>query len=144
MEYQGDLQNNALAIFNRLPTDDKRTFLRRSLDSLWKDQIDLAQQGLKDVVIQIPEEELINKPNQAKEDLRVSPPEISKERTTLEELNAIEAVRFKNRLYLTFFILGTLGIGMVMFFTYYYGNPNGPLSGETVSNLIKLLELLLK
>ena len=50
-QYNGDLPNNALAIFNQLSTGDKKTYLRKSLLLLWEEQITLAQSGMMDIKI---------------------------------------------------------------------------------------------
>lgn len=80
-EYAGDLNNNALAVFNDLSTNDKRTFLRQSLMLHWERQIDQARHRLDNIVID--------------QDLQIDPVEVEKERFSIEELNQIELIKMK-------------------------------------------------
>ena len=56
--YSGDFDRHILEIFSKLPDTDKTTFLRRSFELHWKNQIALAQSGLEDVLVVSGEERL--------------------------------------------------------------------------------------
>lgn len=77
-EFNGNVPDNLLILFNALPIDDKRTFLRRSMEALWDHQIELAEKGLSEVVLQ---RDITDKAQgeQASE-VRINPAEVISER----------------------------------------------------------------
>lgn len=95
VDYKGDLQNNILPIFNEMPPGDKRTYLRKSLLLHWEKQIELANNGMQDVVID------------KDKDTRIDPSSVAAERKQISDFNYHEQVKLKSWLIKAFF-LGSL------------------------------------
>ena len=104
--FDGDLQNNTPAIFNKLSRESKRTFLRRSLLTLWELQIDLARTGYQEIVVE--------------DDLRIHPEKVEQERQELEAAGSKDQRKFNSK-FKRGAILVTLcvviGAGSVVLFT---------------------------
>lgn len=112
-EYRGDVQNHALAIFNRLSPGDKRTFLRKSLILHWERQIDLAKKGMQDVVID--------------KELRIDRASVEAERQSIKDVNYEEQIRLRTWVMKLIMTVGLLGfIGTIAFSYFITGTPGSP------------------
>ena len=128
VNYQGNLPDNAVKIFTLLPIDDRRTFLRHSLNLLWAKRIELAQKGLQDIVIE--------------ESVRIDPTAVQVERKNLEEADIEEQMKLKTFVFKTFFILGILVFSGIMAWSWFYGSSAGNTE-SLLKNLNKIVEILL-
>lgn len=126
--FNGDLQNNMLAIFNQLQLGDKKTFLRKSLMLHWEHQIELAKGGLQDVVID--------------EKLTIDRTSVDMERKTISEVNYAEQAKMKSWFIKTMFIIGVLLFIAIVVFTYYTGSVNEH-SKDILEYLKDLFELFI-
>lgn len=126
-QYQGDLQNNSLAIFNLLAPGDKKTFLRKSLMLQWEHQIDLAKGGLQDVII---DQELV-----------IDRSSVNLERKSIESLNYAEQVKLKTWLWKVIFLIALLCFIGVVFLTYAMDGAEAN-HGEILKYLKDLFSLL--
>lgn len=141
-EYNGDLPNNALTIFNALSTDDKRTFLRKGLEALWERQIAYAQEGLQEIVLA---GEVVASPGvPAKPEVRISPVEIRSERESIDGAAPEEQKKLRQWLMKLMLVgLFFMFIG-IMIFTSFYGTYDAKTIFEAAGNINTLIELLLK
>ncbi len=128
VHYQGDLPNNAVKIFTWLPIDERRTFLRHSLNLLWAKRIELAQKGLQDIIIE--------------EKVRIDPNAVQVERKNLEEADIHEQMKLKTFVFKTFFILGILIFSGILTWSWFYGSSAGNTE-SLLKNLNKIVEILL-
>lgn len=128
VNYQGNLPDNAVKIFALLPIDDRRTFLRHSLNLLWAKRIELAQKGLQDIVIE--------------ESVRIDPTAVQVERKNLEEADIHEQMKLKTFVFKTFFILGILIFSGILTWSWFYGSSAGNTE-SLLKNLNKIVEILL-
>ena len=129
VHYQGDLPNNVVKIFTWLPIDDRRTFLRHSLNLLWAKRIELAQKGLQDIII-------------IEEKVRIDPTAVQVERKNLEEADIHEQMKLKTFVFKTFFILGILIFSGILTWSWFYGSSAGNTE-SLLKNLNKIVEILL-
>ena len=128
VHYQGDLPNNVVKIFTWLPIEDRRTFLRHSLNLLWAKRIELAQKGLQDIIIE--------------EKVRIDPNAVQVERKNLEEADIHEQMKLKTFVFKTFFILGILIFSGILTWSWFYGSSAGNTE-SLLKNLNKIVEILL-
>lgn len=126
-EYQGDLQNNSLAIFSQLSVGDRKTFLRKSLMLHWEHQIDLAKGGMQDVVI---DQELV-----------IDRHSVDQERQAIESLNYAEQVKLKTWLWKVIFVIAMLSFIAIVSITYFMGGEQID-TGEILEYLKDLFKLL--
>ena len=129
VHYQGDLPNNVVKIFTWLPIEDRRTFLRHSLNLLWAKRIELAQKGLQDIII-------------IEEKVRIDPTAVQVERKNLEEADIHEQMKLKTFVFKTFFILGILIFSGILTWSWFYGSSAGNTE-SLLKNLNKIVEILL-
>jgi len=104
--HDGDLQNNTMSVFSKLSADSKRTFLRRSLMTLWETQIDLARSGYQEIIIE--------------DDMRIFADEVIKERNEIEAGAPAEKTKLAGKvetfaIYLVLIVI--VGIGVYWFFS---------------------------
>jgi hypothetical protein len=128
VHYQGNLPDNAVKIFTWLPIDDRRTFLRHSLNLLWAKRIELAQKGLQDIIIE--------------EKVRIDPTTVLAERKNLEAADIQEQMKLKTFVFKTFFILGILIFSGILTWSWFYGSSAGNTE-SLLKNLNKIVEILL-
>ena len=126
-QYNGDLPNNALAIFNQLNTGDKKTYLRKSLLLLWEEQITLAQSGMMDIKI---DQETV-----------IDPIAVQKEKKSIEELNIEEQIKLKTWMHKFIFTIGILCFIAFIGITFVVGGDSKSPSTilEHLNNILKLL-----
>jgi hypothetical protein len=124
-KYIGDLQNNTLAIFSTLSTDEKRTFLRRSLMLQWEKQIELATAGLHEVEIE--------------KDVRIDPVAVQTERKSIEDFNYEEQLKLKTWMHKAIFVIGVSCFAVVILLTFFVGK-----DGVDVEGMIGQLNGVLK
>lgn len=129
VDFQGDLPDNALTIFNRLNVGDKKTFLRRSLELHWQNQIELARTGMQDVVI---EHEVV-----------IDPVSVEKERKSFEDVELEEQLRLKTWMSKVTFTLGLVLFGAIILITYFYGGSSANIT-DILKRLNGVADLLLK
>lgn len=144
-DFNGDLPSNILGIFNTLSTDDKRTFLRRSLEALWEKRITYAQDGLQEIVLA---GDITADPKQPgvirKEEVRISPVEVRSERRSIESTSPEEQKRLRQwALKLLLVVMFIVFIG-ILFFTAFYGTYDAKTIFEAAGSINTLIELLLK
>lgn len=146
-EYSGDLQNNALAIFNTLSVDDKRTYLRKSLESLWEKQLMFANEGLQEIVVPAvvaaPASESMSQ-NQVEKEVRISPVEVKSERESLETGSYVEQQKLRQWLVKIAFVVMVLLFFAIFFFSAVYGKNDMKTIFDAMGNLNTLIDLLLK
>jgi len=128
-DFQGDLPDNALSVFNTLSEDDRKTFLRRSLELHWKNQIELAKNGMQDVVV---EHEVV-----------IDPVSVEKERKSIEEVEVEEQLRLKTWMSKVTFTLGLVVFGAIILITYFYGGSSANIT-DILKRLNGVADLLLK
>lgn len=118
--YQGDLPNNVSAIFSKLSVDDRKTFLRRSLELHWSNQIELAKNGMQDIVIE--------------PDAVIDPVSVEKEKKSIEDMEVEEQIKLKMWMSKVSFSVGMVVLITIILVTYFYG--------PTSSNVDDLLKRL--
>lgn len=126
--YHGEVGNNILSLFNRLPTDDKRTFLRSALVHLWKDQIQKEIDGRQDVCLD--EEILINRD------------QVDWELKDIHEKNYQEQAHLKmwfTKVFFTFAVLLFVGVIVVT----YMVDGSSETTGLALKHFERVLKLLL-
>lgn len=137
-EYNGDLANNIWKIFNELQIDERRTFLRKSIDALWEKQVEFAKNGLQEIVLSDEE---------TKQVVRINPVEVQTERTSIEQANYREQSQLKNWfIRFGFTLLMLTFIGMLVF-SFFYGSSlpgGGKTLNDTLGNLNNFIDLLFK
>jgi hypothetical protein len=146
-EYSGDLQNNALAIFNTLSVDDKRTYLRKSLESLWEKQLMFANEGLQEIVVPVPLSSPTAgpaAPSSPEKEVRISPVEVKNERESLETGSYVEQQKLRQWLVKIAFAMMVLLFFAVFFFSAVYGKNDMKTIFDAMGNLNTLIDLLLK
>lgn len=131
--YQGNLADNVVSVFNTLNLDDKRTFLRKSLDALWARQIELAQSNLQEITI--PTED-------GGKNLKINPLEVEHERQTIEELNYQEQLKMKSWGTMVLFIVFILAFVGVIGFSVFYGTHDIKAFEGVTSNFQSFVEIL--
>jgi len=114
LEFQGNLQDNILHIFNTLNMGDKRTYLRKSLMMLWEEQIKLAECGMQDVVVD--------------QDTRINPVTVEMERLSLMADDRYAQQKLKVWMYQILFILGISGIMLLVVITLFLSADFGEVS----------------
>ena len=124
-KFIGDLQNNTLAVFATLTTDEKRTFLRRSLMLQWEKQIELATAGLHEVEIE--------------KDVRIDPVSVQTERKSIEDFNYEEQLKLKTWMHKAIFVIGVSCFAVVILLTFFVGK-----DGVDVEGMIGQLNGVLK
>lgn len=144
-EYNGNLPDNALPVFNGLHIDDRRTFLRKSLEALWEKQIAYAQQGLEEIILQ--GEIDINATCDAgntKREIRINPVDVRAERDYITTSTPEEQKKFRQ--WLVKLMLGLMFVMFfgIIFFTAFYGEHDAKTIFQAASNINTLFELLLK
>lgn len=112
--YMGDLQNNILPIFSRLPASDKRTFLRAGLEELWEKEIQISNGQIFSKIQVSPE-------------IDVDLSQIEAERFGITVNSKISRERNSSKLKRIFFILASAFLGMIAVVTisYLVDSPNG-------------------
>lgn len=125
-EYAGDLQNNILAAFNKLPVNDKKTFLRKSLMLLWEHQVETAKASMQDIVID--------------QETRIDQAAVVEERKSIESVNAEEQLKLKTWFHKVLFILGIVGFIVVVVGSLTIGG--GASVSDMLKDLQKIVELL--
>ena len=131
--FNGDLQSNALAIFNKLPQGSKRTFLRQSLMTIWGTQIDLARSGFQEVVIE--------------DDMKIIFSEIAKERKELEVASASDDSKMVSKIYMIIFwvaLVVVLIVGGLLFFSSPAASAASPEELSMYQRLTRVLDYFLK
>jgi len=126
-QYNGDLPNNALTIFNQLNTGDKKTYLRKSLLLLWEEQISLAQSGMMDIKI---DQEMV-----------IDPVAVQKEKKSIEELNIEEQIKLKTWMHKFIFTVGILCFIAFIGITFALGGDKKD-PGAILEHLNTILKLL--
>ena len=127
-DHDGDLQNNSLIIFEKLPTDDKRTLLRKSLMLQWETQIDLARHGTQDIMIE-------------QEGVHIKHVELERERDGLIQAHPDEAERFMRwaiRTGLGLFFMLVLTVAMTLIYT----SRNVPANGDATSWVARMWRII--
>lgn len=107
LEFQGNLQDNALQVFNKLNMGDKRTFLRKSLMVLWEEQIKLAESGMQDIVVD--------------QEIKINPVTVEMERLSIMADDRQAQQRLKVWMYQALFVLGVAGVMLVVLITLLFG-----------------------
>lgn len=129
--YQGNLQDNALKIFNSMAVDDRRTFLRNAITVLWERRIELSLRGQVDIVID--------------DETRFDPYAIQQEREKIAQQDYEDQMRLRSFILQVMFVASLIMFFSVLFFSYSYGSTS--LSGEDISDFVKntskVMELLL-
>lgn len=128
--YEGELQNQALEVFEALSEGDRKTFLRKSLLLHWENQIELAKVGMQDIVID--------------QDTCIDPVAVEKERKSIEEINVEEQLRLKTWMHKAFFVIGVVCFAIVIGISTIAGNDTGTSSTEMIKQLNVVIELLTK
>lgn len=128
--YEGELQNQALEVFEALSEGDRKTFLRKSLLLHWENQIELAKVGMQDIVID--------------QDTCIDPVAVEKERKSIEEINVEEQLRLKTWMHKAFFVIGVVCFAIVIGISTIAGNDTGTSSTEVIKQLNAVIELLTK
>lgn len=128
--YEGELQNQALEVFEALSEGDRKTFLRKSLLLHWENQIELAKVGMQDIVID--------------QDTCIDPVAVEKERKSIEEINVEEQLRLKTWMHKAFFVIGVVCFAIVIGISTIAGNDTGTSSTEMIKQLNAVIELLTK
>ena len=129
IDFQGDLPDNAVTIFNRLNVGDKKTLLRRSLELHWHNQIELAKTGMQDVVIE--------------QDVVIDPVSVEKERKAIEDVEVEEQLRLKTWMSKVAFTLGLVVFAAIILITYFYGGSSSNIT-DILKRLNSVADLLLK
>lgn len=129
IDFQGDLPDNAVTIFNRLNVGDKKTFLRRSLELHWHNQIELAKTGMQDIVV---EQEVV-----------IDPVSVEKERKAIEDVEVEEQLRLKTWMSKVAFTLGLVVFAAIILITYFYGGSSSNIT-DILKRLNSVADLLLK
>lgn len=132
LHYGGDFDSHILEIFNELPDPDKTTFLRRSFELHWKNQITLAQSGMEDVLVVSGEESL-----------RIDPVSIDLEKKNLEKINAEEQLKLKSWLHKAGLVTGIVAAIVAIVTTVSLGGNSTDIV-DIVKNFNSIIELLLK
>ena len=124
--FGGDLQDNAISIFNQLHKDDKKTFLRKSLILHWENQINKAREGKVDVII---------------EDIVIDPNSIDNERDLIAVDNYVEQRKFKNFMLKGMLTLMLLIFGAMVAMTFMMGpdKENSKMLLEHLSDILSVL-----
>lgn len=141
-EFNGNLPDHALPVFNGLHIDDRRTFLRKSLEALWEKQIAYAQEGLEEIILQ--GEIDIGATADTKREVRINPVDVRAERDYINTSTPEE--QKKLRQWLVKIMLGMMFVMFfgIIFFTAFYGKYEAKTIFEAASNINTLIELLLK
>lgn len=122
VDFRGILQDNALAIFNRLPDDDKKTFLRHALALLWERQIELAQRGIKDIII---------------DDVLIDLQAVEVERGSIEDKSEEEMLKLSHYIARVIFISAFVVVISTIIFTFVY-DP----SGQNTIDFVKAIKAI--
>lgn len=120
-EYGGDLQNNALPVFTKLATNDKKTLLRKSLLLIWEHQVEMAKASMQDIVID--------------QETRIDQEAVVAERKKIEDVNAEEQIKLKTWFHKVVFIVGVL-----LFIAVVAGSLMVGGSGVSVTDMLKDLQ----
>ncbi len=139
-EFNGNLPDNVLGIFNTLSTDDKRTFLRRSLDALWKEQINQAQEGLQEIVLQGE----VSPSGSSEAEVRINPVAVVAERESIDASSAVEQQKLRSWLLRLVFVIMVVMFFVILFFTFFYGENDMKTLINALGNINTLLELIFK
>ena len=144
VEFNGNLPDNLLIVFSDLEIDDKRTFLRRSLEALWEKQIEYAEKGLSEVVLQAPIEADADSGQPPVSEVRINPVEVKTERESINNTSADE--QRKLRKWLVNVILGFMFIMFIVtiLFTSLYGENDINAIFEAGKSLNSLFDMLFK
>ena len=123
--YQGDVQTNILSIFNELNSDNKRTFLRKSMMLHWEQQIQLANNDMGDVVLDT--------------ETRIDRVSVDSERKQISDLNYSEQIKLKSWMIKVFFLLGLVFFGFFILASYYIGQVD---MKTILSHLTAVIEMI--
>lgn len=141
-EFNGNVPDNLLILFNTLSLDDKRTFLRRSMEALWDRQIELAEKGLSEVVLQRDITDSV-KGEQASE-VRINPAEVISERDSINTASPDEQRKLRGWLVKAIVFMMLVMFFFVMFFTSLYGDHDIQAIFEAAKSLSTLIDMLFK
>lgn len=119
LDFRGDLENNAIIIFDHLSEGDRRTFMRHSLKLLWERQIDLTQRGIRDIMI---------------DDVVFDLQAIASERNYIENQNEEGLDRLKVTIARITYATAAIALIMTFVITFFY-DP----SGQNVDAFVKVL-----
>lgn len=130
-EHDGDLQNNVLQVFAKLPRDSKRTFLHRSLMLLWEAQIEIAQRGMRDIVVD--------------EDLVIEREQIAEERRLIVTTFPVEQQKLRTKLIQVVFIGGFV-VFMIILMMVLFTDTNGITLGgnDLLTRIVKVVQFVSK
>lgn len=139
--YNGNLQDNILTIYNTLSTDDKRTYLRKSYEALLDKQLAYAQEGLHEIVIA---GETSGNGTPEKTEVRISPVEVRSERDSITASTPEEQKRLRQWVLKLMLVVMFLMFISIIFFTAFYGTYDAKTIFEAAGSINTLIELLLK
>lgn len=141
-EFNGNVPDNLLILFNALPIDDKRTFLRRSMEALWDRQIELAEKGLSEVVLQRDITDKVQ--GEQASEVRINPAEVISERDLINTASPDEQRKLRGWLVKAIIFMMLVMFIVVIFFTSLYGENDIQTIFEGAKSLSTLVDMLFK